>query len=305
MSHITLAASAKAFGLMFQLVRDNLKPSKSDSGSFGPFSASYSVAVHLEGGTIQLNDDDTVEVQHLHVVWDVLKLQLCFDLPGFCVGGWCVLSDPSDGCWVSLPEVCVGGPMCMGLDLSGIVSEVSDLKARLAPRYRVDPGRPPGVSDLAAEFAGKPNKWQVFLDPVWVHVDLIDPPATVANLLETRFKQAIEDSLSWIPGWAWPPVWDALGPLLDLLKSILGIAEEVDEWVSDLLNSTFDLVGWLETAIAHLIADDNPLFDFEDPYPILDGNSATHNPIPVKIPLRHLAAHVDSHEMVVTADIGA
>lgn len=304
MSHITLAASSRAFDLMFQLVRDNLKISKSDSTSLGPLSASYSVKVHLAGGSVQLNDDDTVEVSDMDVVWDTLDAKLCFDLPGFCVGGWCIVPDPFDGCWVSLPKICIGGPVCLDLDLSGLVSEISDVKANLKPTYYVDPARPPGVSDLTAEFLGQSNKWQVFLNPMWVHVDPIDVPATVANVLEKLFKKAIEDTFGWVPSWAWSLLWSLLGPLLDLLKSILGIVGELQEWVAGLLNSVFDLVGWLETAIAQYLARQFPLFEFEDPYTIMEGKPS-HNPIPVKIPLRNLASHVNSKEMVVTADIGA
>jgi hypothetical protein len=289
---------------MFALVRDDLNVLTSDNGSWGPFTWSYTVQFHLQGGTLQLNNDDTVEVKHLDVVWDQLKFQVCFNLPGFCVGGWCIIPDPFDGCWVSLPQICIGGPICLPLDLSGLVSEVEDLKSNLVAKYFVDPTRPPGVSDLTAEFLNKSNQWQVFLTPVFVDVLPIDVPATIENILENLFKQAIQNLFSWVPGWAWSLIWAVLGPLLDLLKSILGITEDIQNWVEDLINKIFNLVAVIETAIAQYFASQNSLFQFEDPYPILDGASS-HSPIPVKIPIRNLAAHVNAQEMVVTADIGA
>ncbi len=142
MSHLTVAASARALEQMFAVVRDNLNVSKSDSGSWGPFTWSYDIQFHLEGGTLQLNNDDTLEIKHLDVVWDKLKFQICFNLPGFCVGGWCIVPDPFDGCWVSLPKICIGGPICLPIDLSGLVSEIEDLKANLVAQYWVDPTRP-------------------------------------------------------------------------------------------------------------------------------------------------------------------
>jgi len=304
MSHLTVAASANAFEQMFALVRNNLNVSKHDSGSWGPFTWSYDIQFHLQGGTLQLNSDGTVEVKHLDVVWDQLKFQVCFDLPGFCVGGWCIIPDPFDGCWVSLPKICIGGPICLPIDLSGLVSEIDDLKANLVTKYWVDPTRPPSVSDLTAEFLNKSNQWQVFLHPVFVDVLPIDVPATIENVLENLFKQAIQDVFSWVPGWAWSLIWPLLGPLLDLLKTILGIAEDITNWVEDLLNSIFNLVAVIETAVAQYLAAGHPLFSFEDPYPILDG-AASHNPIPVKIPIRNLLAQINAQEMVVTADIGA
>jgi len=304
MSNLTVAASATAFERMFALVRDNLSVLKTDNGSWGPFTWTYTVQFDLQGGTLQLNNDDTVEVKHLDVVWDQLKFQICFNLPGFCVGGWCIIPDPFDGCWVSLPKICIGGPICLPLDLSGLVSEVDDLKANLVAKYFTDPTRPPGVSDLTAEFLNKSNQWQVFLNPVFVDVLPIDVPATIANILENLFKQAIQNIFSWVPDWALSLIWAVLGPLLDLLKTILGIAEDIQNWVEDLINKIFNLVAVIETAIAQYFASQNPLFQFEDPYPILDG-APSHNPIPVKIPFRNLAAHVNAQEMVVTADIGA
>jgi hypothetical protein len=304
MSQITLAASAQAFGLMFQVVRDGLHLETSDHKSVGPFTASWSVAVHLKDGNIQLNNDDTAEITNLHVVWDPLDLTLCFDLPGFCVGGECIIPDPFDGCWLSVPEICVGGPVCLDIDLSGLVSEITDLKANLVPKYYTDPARPPGVSDLTAEFLDHSNQWQVFLNPFWVHVDPIDVPATIENVVVNLLEHAIETEFSWVPSWAWSYIWARLGPLLDLFTSLLGDIGDVAQWLENLLNNTIDLQGWLETAVAQYLASKWPIFHFEDPYPILDGNPA-HNPIPVKIPIRDLAAHINSAEMIVTADIGA
>src|SRR5277367_4092484 len=148
MSDITIAASSNAFEQLFNVIRNNFTFAKSDSGSFGPFTASYSVAMHLEGGNIQLNNDDTVEIKHLKIVWDTLKVSVGFDLPGFCIGGWCLIPDPWNGCLVGIPKICIGGPITVPLDLSGLVSEVNDLKANLNPVYFVDPTRTAAETDL-------------------------------------------------------------------------------------------------------------------------------------------------------------
>jgi len=303
MSHVTIAASANAFTQLFNALRDNFHFSQSDSGSFGPFSASYAVAVHLEDGNIALNDDNTIEVTDVDVVWDTLSVQICFDLPGWCVGGFCIVPDPWNGCLVSFPGFCIGGPICAPLDLSGLVSEISDLKASLVPVYYVDPARLPGWSDLDAEFNGHSNKWRIFIDPVWVHVDPIDIPATAANLLENAVKNAIDDLIpSWVPDWAKDLLWALIGPILDLITGILGIVGDIQDWLSDLLGSTFDLLGAIETAVADYFASQNPIYEFEDPYPILPASGGL---IPVKIPIRNLTASVNSKEMVVLADVGA
>lgn len=303
MSDITIAASANAFTEIFNDVRDRFTFSKSDSDNFGPFSASYAVALHLRDGNFALNDDNTIEVTDLEIVWDMLQVEVCFDLPGWCVGGFCIVPDPWNGCLVSFPGFCIGGPICAPLDFSGLVSEITDLKASLVATYYVDPTRLATWSDLDAEFNGHPNKWRIFIDPMWVHVDPIDIPATAANLLETAVKDAIDALIpSWVPDWAKDLLWAIIGPILDFVVGILGIVGNIEDWLSNLLGSTFDLLGAIETAVADYFARQNPIYEFEDPYPVLPSSGGL---IPVKIPLRDLTATVNSKEMIVLAHVGA
>jgi hypothetical protein len=301
MSHLTLAASDHAFEQLFKLVRDGFKFQKSDSASFGPFSASYSVKLHLEKGSIHLNDDGTVEIDALDVVWDTLTLKVCFDFPGFTIPGFCVIPDPWNGCLVGIPDIHIGGPICIPLNLSGLVSEISKVRAHLKAKYFIDPGRLPGWTDLQAEFAGKPNKWQIFIDPDFVSVDPIDVPATIGNLFENLVEQAIKDLLpGWLPGWVKDLLMALLQPVVDIVKAVLNVFDSVEDFLQDLIGEKLDLLGQIETAVADYFANKYPIWAFEDPYPIL-----TDGPlIPVKIPLRNLKADVNSKEMIVTGDIG-
>jgi hypothetical protein len=298
-SDVTIAASAKAFEQLFDAVRDNFQFAKSDSASFGPFSASYSIALHLEDGNLTLNDDGTMEVQDLDVVWDALEVEVCFDLP--CIPGFCVVPDPWNGCLVGFPEICLGS-ICAPVDLSGLVSKISDLKASLVASYYIDPARQPGWSDLDAEFNGHPNKWRIFIDPVWVNVEPIDIPDTIDNLLENAVKNAIDSAISFLPGWMQDIIWAVLGPIVDLITAALDIVGDFADWLSDLLGNVFGLLGLIETAVADYFASQNPIYEFEDPFPIM---SAEPGLIPVKIPIRNLTATINSKEMVVLADVGA
>ncbi|WP_134724322.1 hypothetical protein [Paracoccus luteus] len=301
MSHLTIAASEKSFEQLFKLVRDGFTFAKSDGGSFGPFSASYTIALHLEKGTIQLNNDGTVQIKALDVVWDTLLLKVCFDFPGFTIPGFCIIPDPWNGCLVGIPDIHIGGPICIPLNLSELVSEISEIRARLDARYFVDPGRLPAWSDLEAEFAGKPNKWRIFIDPDFVSVDPIDIPATVGNLFENLVEQAIEDLLpGWLPGFAKDILMAFLAPVVEIVKGVMDIFDSVEDFIQDLLGNQLDLLGIIETIVADHFANKYPIYQFEDPYPIL-----TDGPlIPVKIPLRNLKADVTSQEMIVTGDIG-
>ena len=303
MSEITIAASAHAFTIMFNGLRDHFTFHTSDSGNFGPFSASYAVALHLANGTVTLHDDNTIKVTDLDVVWDTLTLKVCFGPPpDWCIGPFCIIPDPWNGCLVGFPRICPFPTICFPLDLSGLVSEISDVKASLITRYVVDPARTATESDLDAEFAGHPNRWELYIDPVFVHVDPIDVPATVANLIENAIRHAIEDLIpDWLPGWMVDLLWLAIGPIIDVVTGVLGVVGDVADWVSDLLGNQFDLLGLLETAIADYFANQYPIRLFEDPFPVLPASGGL---IPVKIPIRNLTASVNSKEMVVGADIG-
>jgi hypothetical protein len=105
-----------------------------------------------------------------------------------------------------------------------------------------------------------------------------------------------------LPGWAVDLVMAFLGPIIDLITGLLGITTSIAEWLSNLLGSVFGLVPLLETAIADYFASKYPLFQFEDPFPILPASGGL---IPVKIPIRNLAATIDSQEMIVQANVGA
>jgi hypothetical protein len=306
MSDITIAASSNAFAELFDVLRRNFHFSRSGSATFAVFTASYSVAVHLQDGSIALHDDNTVEVTNLEVVWDSLAVAVCFDLPEL-LPGFCIVPDPWNGCLLGFPGL-GGERICVPLDLSGLVSEISDLKAQLAPVYAVDPARLPAWSDLDAEVAAHPNKRRIFVRPVWVSVDPIDVPASAANLLENLVKQAILDLFpSWFPDWAKDAVWTAVGPILKFVTDTLGIVGSIEDWLAGLLGDAvggFDLLGIIETAVTDYFASQYPIYEFEDPYPVLAGG-ASLNPIPVKIPIRGLTATVDSHEMTIRANVGA
>lgn len=301
MSHITIAASGKAFEQLFKVVRDKFTFSKSDSRNFGPFSASYSIQLHLERGSIQLNNDGTIEIKNVDVVFDTLEVQICFNLPVFCVNSFCIVTDPWGGCLVGSPGSCIGGPICFGPNLSGLVSEINKFIARLKCKYFRDPDRQGNWSDLDAEYANKPNKWQIFIDPEWLSVDPIDIPATVENIIEDDLRNAINNTFpGWLPPWAQDLIWAYMGPLVDEVKKVLGDVDTFEDFLQDLL-ANFDIIGYIETAVLDYFINEYPIYQFEDPYPVLPQSGSL---IPVKIPIHYLTVTVNKSEMIVNADVG-
>jgi hypothetical protein len=289
-AHFTAALSEGAFSTLFEAIRAGFVYENADSVTLGWLTAGYDVKLHLDDGSVEFNPDGTIEVSELDIIWDRLQGIFGINIPGFCVGGGCA---DILGWEVCLPEYCVfdGNPdISFTLDLAGIfITEVS-LIASLKVYYGLD----------------APNRWQVFLDPVLpIDVDIVDIEPTIINLWENAVEDAMEALLSslGLPGWAVNLILDHVGDAVEFIAGLLDIPDDVGEWLSEeILGFNLNLFNLIAAAIVDYFADDQPLFELEDPFEILPA-SGTLNP--VKIPIEFLGIDVDDNEMTVIGDVGA
>jgi hypothetical protein len=310
MSHMTVAVSERGVKKLFETARDKFSFSDSGSGSFSGFSASYSVAFKLQDGTVDLRDDNTIKVSELDIKWTTLQVGLGFDIPEICIGGWCIpMPWPIPD--ICLPKICVfsdNPDIAISLDLSSIITSEISLTASPVIKYTVDPGRTPVMTDLDAEDAGVPNKWRLFIDPITVDIDLFDVADIVGDLLENAVKNVVDGLLGWLPGWAKDLILAILGPIIDLIRAILDIPDDIGEWLSDLLGVSLGFFNFIVNAVAGYFAAKNALYEFEDPFPIEFVDSLPFSPpiplIPVKIPIRDLSVNINDVEMVLEANVG-
>ncbi len=161
------------------------------------------------------------------------------------------------------------------------------------------------MSDLDAEDAGIPNEWAVFLDPQFLHVEFVDIPAFVGTLLTNAVDSAVDNLLGFLPGWAKDLIKSILGGAIGIIQDILGIPGDIVSWLSHLLGVDLDLFDLVTTALAQHFAKDSPLVQLEDPFPILQAQTAPVPLIPVKIPVRDLSVGITSDEMTLRAKVGA
>lgn len=308
MSHLTVAVSEKAFVELFNTIRDNLSFSDSNSSDFGAFSASYSIAAHLEGGTIDLRSDNSVQIKELDIVWDVLQFGLGFDIPEICVGGFCIIPKPWpwSGCALEAPKICVFSAdpdVSINLDLSSLLRSEISVTARPIVKYRVDPARAPWMNDLDAEDALVPNKWQLFIDPLTLDIDVFDIADIIGDLLEDAVTAAINGLLGWLPNWAKNAILAIMGSVINLIRDILDIPDDIGEWLSELLGVSLGLFNFIINVVADYFANQTPLFELEDPYPVLPGVPSI--PLnPVKLPIKGLSVAFTNTELVLEANVG-
>jgi len=306
MSHLTVAVSESSAQRMFDKVRDGINVSHSDGGSFGPFTANYAVAFHLEGGVIDFRSDGSVQIRELDIKWDTLSLTLGINIPQWCIPGFCLIPIPFDGCAVYIPPKCffsANPDIVIPLDLSGLLtSEVSFRAAPVLKHFR-DPLRPTTMDYIAAQAAGMPDKWQLFIDPITVDIDIFDFADIVGDLLEDALDAAVDGLLGFLPGWARDLIRLALGPLIDVVRDVLDIGDDIEEWLSDLLGVSLGLLDFVATIVGDYFAAKTPLIEIEDPLEILPGDPMVPL-IPVKIPIEKLAVTVSDTELVLEGDVG-
>lgn len=287
---------------LFGVVRDGFTLDES-GGVTGVFTASYDVEAHLEHGTIDLSSDGTISLSELDVVWDHLGVALGIDIPEVCVGGWCIVPTPW-GCAVRLPRICAFSAvpdLGIGFDLGGLIR--SEISARLRPvlLYRRDPARAAWMNDWDARDAGVPDHWQLFVDIVTIDLDLIDFADTIGDLIEQAIEDAIEALLGPFAGWVVDLIMAILGPIIDLVRDILDIGDDIEEWLSNLLGVSFGLFDLLLTAVGNWFLDDHPLLEIENPVTVL---AEEPGKVAVLLPIDFIDLRVEDDEIALDVDLG-
>jgi hypothetical protein len=313
MPHLTLAANEKAFKKLFDAIVHNAVFEDSGSASLGPLTASYHIKFHLEDGSVDLRGDNTIRIAELDIKWDILDLTLAFDFPEICFGGFCIIPIPFDGCALEFPEICLfsdNPDLSVTLPLGGITSELSAI-GTLFTKYHVNPDRPPGMNDWDAQDADPPlnNTWQILLDLESIDIDPIDLADTAGDLLEDAVNALVDDLLSGFPDFIKDFIKAALGGAIDILRLILDIPDDIQEFLEDLLNVSLGLLNIVVQLAFEFFASDSPLFEIEDPFPILGETANPNDPppdslVPVKIPIRDLTIFNNDVEFVVQGNVG-
>lgn len=324
MAHMTVAVSEGAVQKSFELLVKNVTWEKSDSSDFGAFSAGYHIRGHLEGGSVDLRPDNTFQIKELDIRWDKLEFTLGLDIPEICVGGGCI-NMPWPIPDICLPRICVFSAdpdISISPDFAAFVAhEVSVTGSVDARYYNASLPVPPGFDPCALlqgvltdtdliEPLPDHNQWHLFYDPEFIDLDPFDFPDIVGDLIEDALTAAIT---ALIPGgWVRDVILAIIGGIADLIRFILDIPDEIDEWLSDLFNISFGLFDFLVTLVLDFFGNCVPFFRIDDPFEImpaqvstqvlLDGTPVTL--VPVQVPVRNLNVGVNDFEMVVQADIG-
>ena len=301
--HLVAAVSEKAVGKLFDGVRDNFTKSAADTVNFGPFSAGYDIELALDNGSVDLRSDGKIKLSELDIKFNKLKFMLGFDIPKIGVGGQCIIPTPW-GCALRLPKVCVFSAdpdISLTLDLAPFVRLEFSMLFELLSKYGIEATRPAGLLDVDAKALGIPNLWGIFLHLNTLDVDLFDIADIVGDLLENALTSAVNNLLPG-PQWLKDAILAILGPIIDLIRGILDIADDFQEWLSDLLGVSLGLLDFIGTLLVNHFAGGSPLAKIEDPLQVAEADGSL---VPIMIPIRDLALAVDDKELVVRGSVGA
>jgi hypothetical protein len=299
MSNITVALSEKAVKELFEKVRDTIHISKSGSSS-GTFSASYNAGIRVEGGTIDFkNSPDEIRISELDVVYDPLSVNLCVDIPEKKIGGFCILWIPIKGCIVHAPEISLfsaSPDINIPINLSGLIESEISGGFGINIKYFDNPANA-ALNVYQAHKADLADKWRFHLDPRWLDLDIIDISDTVGNILDSIVNTFINGVFGGLPGWAKDILSYLLGGMVDIVRGILDIGDDIDEWISDLLGTGFGLFDFILTEVGNYFANKYPLYELENPYPILPGDP------PVLLQISNFTTDITDDEIILMADV--
>lgn len=303
-----VALSQDVFTEFFRAVVSGLSFRKNDTGNWGAFHGSYDIEGHLEGGTVEFRDDGTIHIKELDIIWDKLQFNLGVNIPSFCVGGGgCIIPNPLNGCLVESPEFCLfeeNPDLDIPINLSGLRSEVTFTA---------------GIDIWYSTLDDGTNKWQINIHPnPPLDIDIAD----IADMIGDAIENALD---SFIPGLDIPDWATALiGSVPDLVRNLLDIGDDIDEWVSDFLKFNVGLLDFAAGFLIDALANQSPVYEIDDPMMVLPESTAilplpieNNNSIlplelpefdppliPVKIPIEFIDIKIDSNELAVRGDIG-
>ena len=225
------------------------------------------------------------------------------DIPSEPIGGFCIIPSPFGGCAIRAPRITLFGDnpdASTTLNFNGLFQSEISGAFRIDPRYFNNPLKGT-LSDHDAHDSSVANEWQLYLEPLWLDLDIIDVADTTANIIQAITDGIIDSLLGWAPGWARAIARAILSPFIALIRAALDVVDDIDEWLSNLFGVSLGLFDFVLEAVADYFADKFPVFQFEDPFEMLPG---TGSKIPILVPLSNLNIEVDNTEMKILGDIG-
>src|SRR5262249_10826710 len=116
----------------------------------------------------------------------------------------------------------------------------------------------------------------------------------------------LDSLLGGLPGWARDFIESVLGGVEWIIRTVLGIPDQISQWLENEFQAPGNLLSLIETGVLEFFEQKFGIPLTEDPVPLdLENlNLTTQQLIPFMIPIATLAATVNSHEIVLEGSLG-
>lgn len=304
MSEVLLAINEEPLKEVFSeaVKRVRFKGREQIGGSL-KFSVDYEA--HLRGGKIDLvgpsnnhpiYKDGFIEIRELDIVWDSLEFGASIDIPEVCIGGQCIIS-AFGRCILRAPKLCV---FDHNPDISASISLIDILRSELSIGFtpKAVPGEDPDNPQQ--------EQWHIVPRVVWTDFDLIDIADTVSDLIDRLVRRLIDAAFGWLPDWARDIIDAIVGGIVRLIRAILDIWDDVEEWLSHVLRVSIGIWDLFLQILARIFERKIVLMRINNPYTVIKEQPPTPKlpklP-PVRVRINALAPSVEDKEMIVRAAI--
>jgi hypothetical protein len=280
------AALSEAFGALIEIFQFDFSKTTEGDVRFG-----IDLQCHLERGNFALHGPDPnspiyiggyLGLTNIVIAWDKLDFTVGLDIPGKTIPSFCIIPNPFGGCLVSTPSVTTPSfDVSVTLPIDNIVRSQIDL----------------GIAPVANHIQQSATQWEWLVVPhiVWQQIELLDIADTIGDFIDGLVKQLIDQALSFLPGWAQDILNVLVGGLANLVRDLLNLPHDLQDWLSTLLRVSLDPFDFIFQLLENHFQNKLSLYSISDPMQVLAAQTS-----PIALPAVYLP--IPSLNLTVTAD---
>ncbi len=286
MSDIKIQVKEKLIDDIFQEQKKQVKIDQTFPWSNGSFKVRGKVKAHLKDGEIRIVRAGTkshLEIKELDIVWEDVRFQFGLDIPTVTIGGQCVLR-AFGRCRIRLPK-------------KSFFRRSIDVKT---PEIRLPQFRSEISMSAFPIINQNDNNYKVYLKPTRPDIDFIDIPDTIGDALDSFVDKVVDNILGFLPRWARNLIKRILGSLTKLVRRLLDLGDDIEEWLSRVLNTSLGVFDMFADILLAFFGPKFEIFEISDPYPILEGTETLK---PVLLNISDLGVNLDVPNKELVLDV--
>ena len=145
------------------------------------------------------------------------------------------------------------------------------------------------------------DKYKIKLKAFRPDIDFIDIADTIGDAIDRFVDTVVDKLLGFLPSWARSLVKKILGNLSRLIRRLLDLGDDLEEWLSKILGVSFGLFDFLADIAMRIFGTEFKIFEVDNPYEILEGQNGLQ---PISVPINQLGINVDADhkELIINAN---